>query len=108
MFHHSAAAIESKNMDLFHRLEDLLDPKEKIILTKYQPWNHEIKLEAGAKLTAEPIYWMTENELKALKTYIDENLKRKFIRPSFSKFDSPVLLVPKKDTDELRVVVDYR
>ena len=34
-------------------------------------------------------------------------MARKFIRPSFSKFGSPILFAPKKN-GELRLCVDYR
>ena len=44
-----------------------------------------------------PIYKMSDRELQEAKAYIDKNLARKFIRPSFSKFGSPILFVPKKN-----------
>ena len=83
------------------------DKEEEAPLPKHQPWDHEIKLKEGAQLKTGPIYKMSDHELRMVKEYIDKNLKRKFIRPSFSKFGSPVLFVPKKNR-ELRLCVDYR
>ena len=76
-------------------------------LPKHQPWDHEIKLKEGAQLKTGPIYKMSDKELQAAKAYIDKNLARKFIRPSFSKFGSPILFVSKKN-GELRLCVDYQ
>ena len=50
---------------------------------------------------------MSNHELQIVKDYINKNLKRKFIQPSFSKFSSLVLFVPKKNR-ELQLCVDYQ
>ena len=69
--------------------------------------DHSIPLEDGAKPTFGPIYNLSELELETLKTYIDENLTKGFIRPSSSPFGAPVLFV-KKPHGGLRLCVDYR
>ena len=69
--------------------------------------DHEIPLVDGAKPVVRPIYNLSENELKALKEYVDDYLKKGFIRPSTSPFGSPVLFVKKPD-GSLRLCVDYR
>ena len=79
----------------------------KMQLPEHQPWDHEIRLKEGAQLKTGPIYKMSDKELQEAKSYIDKNLARKFIRPSFSKFGSPILFVPKKN-GELQLCVDYR
>jgi len=76
-------------------------------LLEHQPWDHEIRLKEGTQLKTGPIYKMSDKELQAAKSYIDKNLARKFIRPLFSKFGSPILLVPKKN-GELRLCINYR
>ena len=50
----------------------------------------------------------SSRELKALKEFIDENLLRKYLRYSRSMAGYQLLFVKKKNTDKLRVCVDYR
>jgi hypothetical protein len=76
-------------------------------LPKHQLWDHVIPIEEGKTPPFGPIYQQSEKELKILKEYIDENLKKGFIRESKSPAGSPVLFVPKKD-GSLRLCVDYR
>ncbi len=76
-------------------------------LPEDQEWDHEIPLEDGKKPTYGPIYALSEKELEALRNYLDENLKKGFIRPSKSPAGYPILFVPKKD-GKLRLCVDYR
>ena len=76
-------------------------------LPRHQPWDHEIKLMPGTTPTFGPIYQLSEKELKVLREYIDENLKKGFIRPSKSPAGYPILFAPKKD-GSLRLCVDYR
>ncbi len=50
---------------------------------------------------------MSENQLKKVKTYLDENLKREFIRSSKSSAEYLILFVSKKN-DTKQLCVDYR
>ena len=52
-------------------------------------------------------YHLTMAEEKELKTFIDENLKKGYIRPSKSPMASPFFFVGKKD-GALRPCQDYR
>ncbi|KAA3457187.1 DNA/RNA polymerases superfamily protein [Gossypium australe] len=52
-------------------------------------------------------YRMAPNELKELKTQLQELTGRGFARPSFSPWGAPVLFVKKKDRT-LRMCIDYR
>ena len=76
-------------------------------LPEHRDWDHEIPIEKGKKPTYGPIYALLETKLKALKEYLDENLKKRFIQPSTSPAGYPILFVPKKD-GKLRLCVDYR
>ena len=76
-------------------------------LPKHQTWDHEIKLEPGTQPTFRPIYALSEKELQELRKYLDENLKKGFIKKSESPAGYPILFVPKKD-GSLRLCVDYR
>jgi hypothetical protein len=76
-------------------------------LPKHQLWDHEIKLEEGKTLGFLLIYLMSEKELQEMKTYIDVNLKKEFIRESKSPARFPVMFVLKKNR-KLRLCVDFR
>lgn len=84
--------------------EDLPDEA----LPKHQPWDHEIPLIEGSTPAFQKIYPMNEEQLKALREYLDENLKKGFIRESKSPAAYPLFFVTKKNTIKLRPVVDYR
>src|SRR5438876_527140 len=69
--------------------------------------DHSIPLEKDSKPVFGPIYNLSETELQVLREYIEEKLRKGFIRPSTSPFGSPVLFVKKPD-GSLRLCVDYR
>jgi len=54
-----------------------------------------------------PIYSLSQEELLALRKFIDENVAMGFIRPSRSPHGAPVLFIRKKD-GSLRVCCDFR
>ncbi len=76
-------------------------------LPEHKPWDHEIPLLDDKQPKWMPLYPMSEDQLKEVRTYLDENLKRGFIRPSKSPAGYPILFVPKKDGTK-RLCVDYR
>jgi hypothetical protein len=76
-------------------------------LPKHQPWDHKIILEEEKTPGFQPIYGMSEKELQELKTYINVNVKKGFIRKSESPAGFPVIFVPKKNR-KLRLCVDFR
>jgi len=50
---------------------------------------------------------MSKDQLKKVRTYLDKNLKREFIRPSKSLTEYSILFVSKKN-DTKQLCVDYR
>ena len=76
-------------------------------LPEHQDWDHKIPIEEGKKPTYGPIYALSETKLKALREYLDKNLKKGFIRPSTSPAEYPILFVSKKD-GKLQLCADYR
>ena len=74
--------------------------KEELIekaLLEYKPQNYEIKLQAGKQLTKERIYYLSKAELKVLRKYVIENLKKGFIRQLELPVGYPIIFVLKKD-----------
>jgi len=54
-----------------------------------------------------PLYNLSETQLEALRLYLRDALRKRWIRPSTSPAGAPILFVPKKDGG-LRLCVDYR
>ena len=92
----------------YHKWKHIFEkPTGEQSLPEHKSWDHEIILEEGKTPPFLPIYALSEPQLKATREYIDENLAKKYIRPSDSPAGFPILFVPKKD-DTLRLCVDYR
>ena len=86
---------------------DVFSPREAEKLPPHRPYDHRITLEDGKSPPFGPLYPMSRDELRALKEWLEENLRKGFIRPSSSPAASPVLFVKKPDGG-LRFCVDYR
>ncbi|MCI55755.1 RNA-directed DNA polymerase (Reverse transcriptase), partial [Trifolium medium] len=65
-----------------------------------------IDLVSGTSPISMAPYWMSASELNELKKQLEEQLEKKFIRPSVSPWGAPVLLVKKKD-GSMRFCIDY-
>ena len=77
-------------------------------LAPHRKEDHEINLMPGIEPPFIKNYRpMSEQELTAVRKYLDEHLAKGFIRPSSSKAAAPVLLV-RKPGGGLRFCVDYR
>ena len=63
-------------------------------------------MEEGKKLSFLFIYQISETDLGILKEYINENLKKGFIRLLSLLVRSPVLFIPKKDKKK-RLYINY-
>ncbi|WVZ80348.1 LOW QUALITY PROTEIN: hypothetical protein U9M48_027832, partial [Paspalum notatum var. saurae] len=67
-----------------------------------------IELVPGTSPVSKRPYRMAPGELKELKTQLQEQLDKGFIRPSSSPWGCPALFVEKKDQGRKRLCVDYR
>nr|AAG24792.1 pol protein [Colletotrichum gloeosporioides] len=76
-------------------------------LPEHTSFDHEIPLKEGKEPRFNKIYGLNPTEMKALDKYLEENLKKGYIRESTSPAGSPILFVPKKN-GKLRLCVDYR
>jgi gag-polyprotein putative aspartyl protease len=76
-------------------------------LPQHQPWDHAIDLKPDTTMKKCGIYRLTTAEMDALKKYIEDHLRKGYIRPSKSPVASPFFFVNKKD-GKLRPVQDYR
>ena len=82
---------------IYHNFEDLFSKQKADRLPEHKPYDHAIRLQPGFQPPYKPIYSQSATELKALREYLEENLKKGFIRPSESSAGAPILFQKKKD-----------
>jgi hypothetical protein len=73
-----------------------------------RPWDHAIDLKDGFVPKDCKIYPMSLIEQEKLDEFIDENMRKGYIRPSKSPMASLFFFVSKKETAKLRPTQDYR
>ena len=91
----------------YHDFLDVFSREASDTLPEHRPYDHKIQLEPGKTPGFGPLYGMSQDELRVLKKYLEDNLAKGFIRSSSSSAASPVLFVRKPGGD-LRFCVDYR
>ena len=74
----------------YHDFADVFAQGEADILPPHRPYDHSIDLEPNTNPPYGPIYSLSETELHALRNYLDDNLRKGFIRPS----NSPAAVLP--------------
>ncbi|XP_076936602.1 uncharacterized protein LOC143603786 [Bidens hawaiensis] len=67
----------------------------------------KIDLVPGTSPIAKSPYRLAPTKMKELKKHLDELLEKGFIRPSYSPWEAPILLVKKKD-GSMRMCIDYQ
>ena len=72
------------------------EDREPGTLPPHRPFDHTIPLEPNSTAPFGPLYTLSQKELEELRKYIDENLKKGFIRRSESPAGAPVLFTPRK------------
>jgi len=107
----SSAEVQESDLSLvpeeYRDLTDLFTQKEADKLPPHRPYDHRIPLEPGSTPPFGTIYSMSPAELEILRKYIEDNLRRRFIRHSQSPCGAPILFAKKPD-GTLRLCVDYR
>ena len=91
----------------YHDFADVFSKSKAGVLAEHRPYDLKITLEDGASPPLGPIYLLSQEELLALRKFIDENTATGFIRPSRSPHGAPVLFIRKKD-GSLRLCCDFR
>jgi len=85
---------------VFGKVESERMPTRKI-------WDHAIDLKETFKPQKRKIYPLFKNERKEVQNFVEDQLRKRYIRPSKSPQTSPVFFVGKKDGSK-RMVMDYR
>jgi len=108
-----------KEMEIDHRKIETMVPKwfhwwlkvfgkvESKRMPVRKVWDHTIDVKKDFKPSKAKVYPLSRNEREEVQKFIDEHLKKGYIRPSKSQQTSPVFFVGKKD-GEKRMVMDYR
>jgi len=84
---------------VFRKVESEIMPMRKV-------WDYAIDLKETFKPQKGRIYPLSKNE-REVQNFVEDQLRRGYIRPSKSPQTSPVFFVGKKD-DSKRMVIDYR
>ena len=77
-------------------------------LPTQKPWDHCVDLKEGFIPQKGRIIPLPAEDIQKIKEFIEENMKKRFIRPSKSPQTAPIFFIPKKDTTEKRMITDYR
>jgi hypothetical protein len=80
---------------------------EQDALPKHEEWDHSMPLLPGKQPVKQPVRPLSAEKLEILRKYLDDNLRKGFIRESQSPAGYPILFVPKGEND-WRLCVDYR
>ena len=85
---------------VFGKVESERMPTRKI-------WDHAIDLKEMFKPWKGKIYPLCKNEREEVQNFVEDQLRKGYIRPSKSLQMSPVFFVSKKDGSK-QIVIDYR
>jgi len=69
-------------------------------------WDHTIDLKKMFVSQKERIYPLSKNEREEVQNFVEDQLRKGYIRPTKSPQMSPVFFVGKKDRKK-RIVIDY-
>ena len=89
-----------KWLKVFGKVESERMPTRKI-------WDHAIDLKEEFKASKARVYPLSRNEREEVQQFIQDHLRKGYIRPSKSPQTSPVFFVRKKNSGK-RMVMDYR
>lgn len=101
----SAKGPEQYLPEYLNEFSDVFDAEKAGRLPEQKGFEHAI--ETDGNVPYGPLYNLSGPQLEALRTYLQESLRKGWIRPSKSPAGAPILFVPKKDGG-LRLCVDYR
>ncbi len=96
----------SKELYIMIDVYEILKQSE-MSLSEHKSWDHKIPLLNDKQPKWMSLYSMSKDQLKKVRTYLDKNLKREFIRSSKSLTEYSILFVSKKNGMK-QLCVNYR
>ena len=91
----------------YHQYLKVFSKEESERMPIRKPWDHAIELKETFKPKKGRLIPLSREEQEEVSAFIDDQLKKGYIRPSKSEQTSPVFFVPKKNGKK-RMVQDYR
>ena len=85
----------------------MFEKKDSERMPTRKTWDHAIDLKEGFMPNKGRIYPLSRVEREKVQEFVEDQLRKGYIRPSKSPQTSPVFFVPKKD-EKKRMVQDYR
>jgi len=83
-------------MKFFPNTKNVFEKRNAETLPKHQPYNYTIDFTEGVQPPFRPIYNLTQEELVMICKYLNENLKKGFIRHLKFPTGTPNLFVKRK------------
>ena len=106
-----ATRLEEKAKELvpekFHRWIKVFRKKQLERMPMRKVWDHAIDVKEGFVPRKEKVYLLSREEREEVREFIQEQLRKGYIRPSKSPQMAPVFFIGKKDGKK-RMVQDYR
>jgi len=90
----------------FHRWLKVFGKVESKIMLVRKVWDHTIDLNDDFKASKARVYPLSRNEKEKVQKFVNEHLKKRYIRPSKLPQTSLVLFIGKKDGGKY-MVMDY-
>ena len=98
--------IETMVPKRFHRWLKVFGKVELERMPVRKVWDHAINVKEDFRPSKAKVYPLSRNEREKVQKFINEHLKKGYIRPSKSEQTSLVFFVGKKDGGK-RMVIDY-
>jgi hypothetical protein len=92
----------------YHEYKSVFEKEASERFPESRPWDHAIDLKPNFIPKDCKVYPLTLAEQMKLNEFLEENLRKGYIRPSKSLMVSPFFFVLKKDSDALHPCQDYR
>ena len=92
----------------YHEFRSVFEKTASERFPESRPWDHRIDLKEEFVPKIAKVYPLGQKEEEEMNKFIDDNLKKGFIRPSSSPQASPFFFISKKDSKVLRPCQDYR
>ena len=91
----------------FHRWIKVFGKKQLERIPTQKIWDHAIDMKEGFVLKKKKVYLLLREEREEVREFIQEQLRKGYIRPSKSPQMAPVFFVGKKDGKK-QIVQNYR